>query len=515
MWSLIPRYLFPAGLVVVVAVIAVRVHFGGIGWGDDWALYFRQAKGLATGAVDEVMRQTRFTVDNSGWHSFSPYSYPWGWPLLMAPVYRLFGMNYPVLKFLEVVALCVFLVTFYAIVRRRTPVYAAIVVTLLVALSPVFVGFTDTLLSDLPYLCFVGLSLWWMDRCRLKGMLEASWAALAGLGLLVAFAFNIRREGLTLLGALVGLHVAVLGGVALRARALKALKEVDWKRVAAPYAALAAAIGAFQLLLPGAFLADQPGTGWQNASKHFTYYQDAISEQIGLKDPGAAAELFHSQGAAKRALLFFGLFAVIGLAGRLLLHFKEDVALAAYLLGVSFVMLISPHQEPRYLLTITPLMAYFAYQALPTLTRLSGWKSRPVVWVAAIAPAVALGGLAWNNWADLNHALEYHRAYHYIANGPEEPETKEMFAKFRELAAPDDVALFAQARAFSLYTDRVAIQGSDLDLLLPRSNWYVMAKNSNYVQTELTDAQGAARGLTKVWDNAKYVIWRVPPKPGP
>ncbi len=509
-WSVGARFVLPAVLVAVIGAIAVHDHFGGIEWGDDWALYVRQAKGLATGHVTEVFNANRYNVTHSGWTTFSPYTYPWGWPLIIAPVYRVFGLNYGALKFLEVLALGGFLVAFYAIVRRRAPLYATLAIVLLVGLSPAFVHFTDTVLSDLPFLCLVFVSLWWMDRCREEGMLEArSWRLLL-LGFLIAYAFNVRREGMALLPALVALHVAVLGREALRARSAKALRAINWKKLALPYAAFGATALAFFVLLPGYLFPELPGTGWHNATRHFPFYKDWLSEEIGLKDPGAPAQLFHSATAANKALVLLLLFAAVGLLGRLVWRFEQDASLAAYLCAASYIMLVSPYQEPRYLFTITPLLGYFAYQALPSVVRLSAWNSRAVVRFAAVAPAIGLLVLVKANGDDLAHAIDYHNHYHYVVDGPAEANAKEMFAAVRERTSPDDVILFFRARAMTLYTDRRSVQGSDLDLMLPRSDWYAMQRDSAYVQTPLTDAQGAERHLTKVWENAKWVLWKAP-----
>jgi len=506
------RYALPVLMVLIIGVIALNDHFGGVDWGDDFALYMHQAKGLAIGNVGEVLAQNRFTVDNSGWHTFSPYSYPWGWPLIVAPFYAIKGLDYSTFKFLEVVAFCVFLLTFFALVRRRTGPLAAGVLTLVIGLSPAYVGATDSVLSDLPFLCFVGLSLWWMERCRIRGILTTRTRDLVVLGLLLAFTLNIRREGVALIPALVALHLTVLVPIVRRARSVRVLTKDLWQRVAIPYASLVGAVIVFQLVLPTVLFPDAPGTGWVNASKHLTYYRDSMAEQLGLKQSGSALELFHSATLAKDVLGIVVILAILGLACRLLWRFEADVTLAVYLLAAGFIMLISPYQEPRYLITITPFVVYFAYQALPTVARLLDPRRKQVLAGASIVSVVFLAWFALLNARHLAHAVNYHRTYHYTVNGPESPAAQEMLQAVRDGTRGDDVILFFRARAMTLYTDRLAVQGSNLDLMLKRVDWYVMAKNSTYSQTLLTDQDAAARGLTKAWENSGWVIWRVPRK---
>jgi hypothetical protein len=66
----------PVGLVTLIGVVCMVNHFSGHDWGDDFTLYLRQAQALTIGNVGQVISDNKFTVDNSGWHTFSPYAYP-------------------------------------------------------------------------------------------------------------------------------------------------------------------------------------------------------------------------------------------------------------------------------------------------------------------------------------------------------------------------------------------------------------------------------------------------------
>ncbi len=509
------RYTVPVVIALLIGVVCMLNHFHGIDWGDDFALYMRQAKALNIGNIGEVIHDNRYTVDNSGWHTFSPYLYPWGWPLLVAPVYAMFGLNYGAIKVVEVAALCVFLVFFYDLVRRRAGAVAATVLVLLIGLSPSYVTATDGVLSDLPYLCFVGLSLWWLDRCRREGILECSRRQLIALGLLVAFTFNIRREGITLLAAVAALQITVLAGMALRARSVRLLREVRWQQVLLPYEIFACAAVAFQLLLPTQVLPPAPGAGVTNVYPNLVYFWGVLAENVGLKATGQAMRLFHNQVLAEVALAVLVALAVIGIAARLVRRFEEDIPLVAYLICMSLVVLVSPYQESRYLDTITPFIVYFAYQSLPALSAVVEQWSRPrMARRAAFGAAVAFAGLALLNAQATAHSTDYHLHYHLTTNGPDTPAAQQMFAAVKRYTRGDDVILFFRARAMTLYTDRVALQGTNLDQMLPQVDWYVMEKGSTYSQPPLTDTEAATHGLTKVWENSGWVLWRVPPRAG-
>jgi hypothetical protein len=175
-------------------------------------------------------------------------------------------------------------------------------------------------------------------------------------------------------------------------------------------------------------------------------------------------------------------------------------------------MLVSPYQEGRYLITITPFLLYFAYQALPSLVRFVDPPGRSVARLAAAIPIIALAGMVSMNFLATKHSINYHHLARPTVDGPESPAAVDMVGAVDRLTRGDDVILFFRARAMTMLTDRVALQGSNLDQMLPRVEWYVMEKGSSYSQTLLTDDEAAARGLTKAWDNSNWVIWRVPPR---
>jgi hypothetical protein len=507
----------PAFIAVLIGVICLLNHFHGVDWGDDFGLYMRQAKALNIGNIGEVIRDNRFTVDNSGWHTFSPYLYPWGWPVLVAPMYAVVGLNYDAIKVLEVVALCGFLFFFFDLVRRRAGAAPAVLLTLLIGLSPSYVGATDTVLSDLPYLFSVGFTLWWIDRCRLRGILTADRRRLVVLGLLIAFAFNIRREGVTLLVPLAALQlhaVAVtMGGSARGVGLRRRLSEVPWRPLLMPYGVFMAAVVVFQVLLPTTLIPKIIGSGPKNISPNLGYYRNILGENVGLKAAGVPMQVFHSHLLAERLLVLMVALAVVGLLARLVGDFAEDIPLAAYAASASLVILVSPYQEGRYLFTVTPFLAYFAYQALPALGRFVGLSDRTLSRrLVAVVPLLALTGLVNLNFVATRHSTQYHHNYHLTVNGPDLPASQEMFDAVRSLTRGDDVILFFRARAMTLYTDRVAVQGSNLDQMLPRVEWYVMEKGSTYSQALVSDGEAATLGLSKAWENSDWVIWRAPPR---
>ena len=214
-------------LSVLVVAAAVGLHRTGHAWGDDFTLYLRQGQSLLDGNIGQVVADNHFNVDNSARPGFSPYVYPWGFPMLMAPFLRMFGLDFAKLKLVEVACFVVFLWGFHAVVRRRMHRWLAFATVASVGTTLAYLVHTDKLVSEFPYMAGVGLTLWWLDRLRHEQPLDAaSRGQLVTLGLMAMCVFNVRREGLALIAA-----IAVAQLLDLRGR----WRAADRRQVATPF----------------------------------------------------------------------------------------------------------------------------------------------------------------------------------------------------------------------------------------------------------------------------------------
>ena len=101
--------------------------------------------------------------------------------------------------------------------------------------------------------------------------------------------------------------------------------------------------------------------------------------------------------------------------------------------AAAFVVLNSPYQESRYLLTITPFLLYFAYQALPALVGSWSCAAPCSTCAAAALPLLAVAGLVNINAQAMKHSTDYHRRYDLVVNGPYSPLSQGMFTAVAQL----------------------------------------------------------------------------------
>jgi hypothetical protein len=513
-------------------------HIEGHGSGDDFALYVNQARSLVQGDVGNTIAANRYAIENSGWSTFSPYTYPWGLPLLLAPVLAVTGgvnwatgVDYAPLKLVVSATLAVALMAYFAILRRRIPLVGALLLPVFFATNFWYVTHTDQVLSEFPFLMCLMLFVLWLDRVRERSELDGDRTApLVILGLIACYAFNTRREGL---GTLIGLMFAQLVLVWDRTTAdslsgrLTLARSLNWRALATPWLTFIGATAVFQLLLPADLLpnydARSPGTrtSLSNISGNVEFYRTILAEQLGLKDAGPYdTTLFGSASLGDAAVIAVAVAAVIGIAACAITAVRRDAAIIGTFVGVGGAVIVAPFHEYRYLLALLPLIMYFAYQgvAIPVRAAVAvinrDFADRTARW-PIILTEIALLGFIVGGWHDTSNAYDYRSSWVGPQAGPQEALTLEMWAAVRSETRGDSVIVYNRARTAHLYTGRLSVQGGGLDFMLESGDFYVMYLNSDgtpgdYSQYPLTDAEAAELGFTEVWRNAGFVIWTIP-----
>ncbi|HAP77927.1 MAG TPA: hypothetical protein DCR14_17820, partial [Acidimicrobiaceae bacterium] len=279
--SRVPRIAWCAVLLVVLVVVgSLAVQRPHVDFGDDYALYLRQARSLLDGDIDRVISDNAFLVNAKGeaTSEFTPTAYPWVTSLLMAPAVRAFGPTaWDNLKLAEVAVLAAWAVVFLVFARRRVGLLAATLVAATVALSPWYLRYTNSILSELPYMLVATALLVGFDRVgRLHDPLRLPWNAAWMIGALGTLAFNTRREGLAVVPALLAWQAVA----AWRQRPERARITAVAAR---PYIALVGAGALFHLLLPATIFPRYGGSGIGTSIRHLAGpYRREFARLLGI-----------------------------------------------------------------------------------------------------------------------------------------------------------------------------------------------------------------------------------------
>lgn len=425
------------GIIVATSgIVGFLMLNRGHDWGDDFAAYILQAQALVRGNIHELLRHSEFTIDHSP-GTVGLTSYPWGLPLLLAPVYAAFGLDPLAFKLVLTASYMLFLVAYFLLARTRLTNAESLLLTAFMAFNASLLRAQNQIFADFPFLAWSTVSLWLIERyVNTESPPARSVTAGIAIGLSIFMAALTRFNGLLLLVPLALAqfqHRRSTSPLAGRPSGTLGL-------VAIPYAAFAVCYGLQALVLPSKL------GGLQ-------YAFDGFSGRLLLHH---AAYYFVVTGRLlQESGLGFGSFALLFtfLVLRLSALRREDAPMLLYSVAtLAYYVLYPPLQGPRFIYPILPVFFLLAFDGMRVAVR----RLRPgsqnsvmlaicIVWAGMAA--VALGVSV----TDARSNLAAHRE---APSGPFSPGAAAMFSFIRRSSPADSVVIFFKPRAMRLFTDR-------------------------------------------------------------
>lgn len=393
----------------------------GHNWSDDFALYVSQCQALLTGTTADLLEKNRFAMEHSYAH-VGPYLYPSGFPILLAPIYSLLGLNLWAMKIYCLLFFVGSLPLIYLIFRSiEQDSYKALVITLLVAFNYHFIRFSDHVLSDLPFLFFSLWSFYQIQQQRFKTPIQA-----ISLGFLLFFTYNIRDIGIALLPCL-----AIVQWQTYQQKKGKLLSLL------LPYVCFILLGIMHAVLLPSV------------GNKHIHFLTETSFQTI-LNNGYYYWLLLGNYFMVFRGIPFFiqalvaGLFSIVISIGFLKtikqqspINFYVAFIMGVYLIWVSF-------QGMRFLFPIIPFLLFYLIRGISTL--FSSQKTQQIIWIglllSSFAQSTYISAYYWKKDSNEAHSVELQRIYQFIQ---------------KELPK-DALIVFQKPRALRLFSHRNAVQ---------------------------------------------------------
>ena len=163
----------------------------GFDWGGDFAQYLEHARNLAEG---KSYAATNFIYNPAA--PIGPPCCPPGFPVLLAPVYKGFGMDMEAMKAETIAFFLLSLALVFILLRRELPLAYGVGLLLFLGFHPYFWGMKDYILSDFPFLCFLMMFLIVLQMTYTKD----HWIFPALSGMLLYLCYAVRPVALVLLG---------------------------------------------------------------------------------------------------------------------------------------------------------------------------------------------------------------------------------------------------------------------------------------------------------------------------
>jgi len=453
-------------------------------WGDDFASYIMQAKSIVNGDMQDFVQHNSITIYQSS-SQIGPVAYPWGYPLILTPVYAVKGISPLALKLPGLFFFAGFLICFYLMMRTRLPRTDSLLLVSLFAFNPMLIGFLDQILSDLPFLFFSTLALLLIVNEKKRSAFD--YVLLGGV---ISFAFFIRTTGILLLASFVAVGLLKLWRDRTnREQVIYFLRNIF---------IVCVSFGVFWLIysviFPGgseSYFDQLRGFNFETALRHIKDYFQLFSA-------------FFGQSLIWKYLYYFlFIFFLIGLWSRL----KEELVFIIFFSLWMLMLVIWPEwQGPRFIFPLFPIFIYFTYQGMKTaLTKLPEQYHQPSQSVF-YGFWILIGGIflvTSSTSAYVN--LRNNRSI----NGPFDPYSIQVYDYVKEKTPPDSVIVFFKPRAMRLMTDHDTIMSTECDRM-SQGDIIVLSRQVGENQQIAPEEIGSCNvPLNEVLRNRRFIIYEI------
>jgi len=175
------------GLTLIINLMTLQ---DGHNWGDDFAQYIINARNIIDGKP--------FT---SGVMLDKTVIYPPGLPLMLAPVLKIFGLNFKALKILNIVSWYLSILFLYTLFLRGQGRRFALMAAVFLACSSFFFVYKQNVLSDIPFFLFFCSSLYTFDRWKDDCPYTQKRLFFAGFLISISAALWLRSAGVVMFAA--------------------------------------------------------------------------------------------------------------------------------------------------------------------------------------------------------------------------------------------------------------------------------------------------------------------------
>lgn len=475
--------------VVLAVIMLISLMIGassltrGHQWGDDFAWYIVQAKSILDNSTDEFMQQSAFTNGESTTH-LGPLAYPWGYPLILAPVFAIKGISPLALKLPGLLFYAGFLACLYFLMKARLTEAESLLVVSLFAFNPLLLQFLDQILSDIPFLFFSTLFLLLMTQETKRSALHHVF-----IGAVIFFTTFLRVAGVLLLGCfLIVEFFRLLNNRKDRTTAIQIIKSsliVCFVFVLLWFINL--------LLFPS------------GGESYFSQYAGLIETAKGFIPAYFNVFSFFFGDTQPWKYLYY-LMVIFFLLGTWTGWKQEPI----FVLFFGFWILVHityPYwQGPRYIFPLLPIFIYFIFQGmrslierLPESYRLTFQRVFYGFWI--LIAGIFLLRSSTNAYANLQN----NRAI----NGPFDPYSMEVYDYIKKQTPHESVVIFFKPRVMVMMTEHPTIMSMECERMLKGDYLVLSRKVGENQQIPPEEIDTCNLPLDQVLKNNRFVVYQI------
>jgi hypothetical protein len=485
-------------------------------WGGDFSQYIMQARSITEGKLLEFIEANRFTMLQSSYPPVAPVAYPWGFPVLLAPVYAAFGNSVIALKSIGAIFFVLFLFCLFIGFRKYHSPFAVLFLVCLFALNPYFLWHLNQILSDMPFLVFSTVAVLLMGELIItrRRFVSSAWDNFF-LGAVIFAAYSIRTTGILLILTLGITQLISLGQRISRSETT----NTSWPVI------LSGLVSSHRISLSGCLVGFLPYASffglsllWSallpDGSLSYVNYLGGISVSsvadnliYNVKLPA----LFFSGPESKLLFLVGLVFHVLSLPcvfRGLIRRYRTDYHITVYVILTLLLCIIVPFKQGlRYLFPVLPFYLSFMLTGLEGLERdsTSGIKSlRKIANLAFVSLFILwLGILSRSSYINIVANRE-------VSSGPFAATSRGMFAFITENVEPESTVIFFKPTVMRMMTGRQSIWINKTEEL-GRGDYLCLYRTNREDQVSpAVVREYLTQGMAQlVYENADFRVYRL------
>lgn len=445
-------------LIVAVLFFSVLDLRNDHNWGDDFSAYIGQAEAIAkndTNRFSQVSENRVLLSDTQ----VGPNLYPWGYPLLLAPVIFFFGIKIIPLKIATFLFFAGSLCVTYFLFKKYLTKNVSLFLVLLVASSPFFFAFKQNVLSDIPAMFFLLLSLLLIQKIYFEEIETNKNSLLIALGISMFFSVFIRTSSVIILPTFFFVQAIDYK------RCFKSLLSICQN--IAPYLVFLILYLFFEIILPS-------GSYTKN---HTLFSSSILAQVIANTQYYANVSAVFFGNSQNKLTWFFYLTSIPFFMFGVITNFKKNYLFLIYIFFTLSLFLTYPYlQGLRFLISLIPLYLFFVTLGFNALS--FNGKLRPIF--GGFTYIICLLLLVYFLNSDL--ALFGNKT---SKASPYAKSAQELFRYIESNTKETDSVAFFKPRAMYLFTKRESARIDTIDFLEKASiNYYVFTKGSDSEEME-------------------------------
>jgi len=482
-------------ILLVTLIPMIFINLGSYhDWGGDFSLYIQQAINL----IEGVNQSETHYVFNPYHIYLSPPSYGVGFPLLLAPVYAIFGNDIEAfLTFISIVLL-LFLFLHFRYLRQRFNILESLIITGTIAYTPRILLIKGEVLSDIPFALFVCICLLLYSKLRHSKPQVLFFL----IGLLVGFTMLIRSIGFLLILAFI-IDQAVL-----------ILRDKEFGKKSALKNTTPIALAAFGCVLVYVAFGSIIFPAKQESFSFFSelFFTDPVYDQARVGLSYYLSQLEHTFNPEADKWQFLGIllksFVIVMLILGMFNKFIKRPDFADYFFVMYMgVVLIFPvySQGIRYLIPVFPIASGYIITGFRSF-RFERKINKNLIYLIC----------------SISVYLTYEREVKIIDlyfpekhKGPQTEQAIETFEFISNTTSTKDIIVFNKPRVLGLYTQRDSYAFYPYgNLNTTRSQLWDLGWNYVLTCTELPDPpmeeflETRREEVVKVFTNEKFTLYR-------